>query len=263
MILSSASFVAKHERAIARKVRGMKILPTLAVVLVGNDPASLSYVRQKERMAIKLRCGFFLLHLPESARTDYIVAQIKKLNTSTAVHGIIVQLPLPKRTDTDKVIAAIAARKDVDNLRGNSPFTAPAVAAIWEMLSYADTPKITDRIAIIGYGRVIGKPLHAFFCARGFTNIVIANHATKNLSALTEDADIVVSGVGKANLITTVKKGARVIDAGASIHKGRIVGDVHTAKVRAHAAILTPVPGGIGPLTVIHLFTNCVIAAQR
>ena len=263
MILSSAPFVKKHERAIAKKVRGMKTPPTLAVVLIGNDPASLSYVRQKERMAIQLGCGFFLLHLPENTTTDYIIAQVKKLNANTAVHGIIVQLPLPKRIDTDRVLAAIAAKKDVDNLRGNSPFVAPAVAAIWEMLSYAGAPKTSDRIAIIGYGRVIGKPLYAFLRARGFNNIVVANHTTKNISALTKDADIIVSGVGKANLITTVKKGARVIDAGASIYKGTIVGDVHGAKVRSRAAILTPVPGGIGPLTVIHLFTNCVSAAQR
>ena len=263
MILSSAPFVEKHERAIAKKVRGMKTPPTLAVVLVGNDPASLSYVHQKERMAIKLGCGFFLLHLPESATTDYIIAQIKKLNTNTAVHGIIVQLPLPKRTDTDRVIAALAAKKDVDNLRGNSPFVAPAVAAIWEMLISTVALRITDRIAIIGYGRVIGKPLHTFLRARGFKNLVVANHTTKNISALTKDADIIVSGVGKANLITMVKKGARVIDAGASVYKGKIVGDVNVKKVRAKAAVITPVPGGIGPLTVIHLFTNCVSAAQR
>lgn len=263
MILPSAPFVEKHERAIAKKVHGMKTPPTLAVVLVGNDPASLSYVRQKERMAIKLGCGFFLLHLPENAKADYIIAQIKKMNANTAVHGVIVQIPLPKRADTNRVLAAIAAKKDVDNLRGNSPFIAPAVAAIWEMLSYAGAPRIADRIAIIGYGRVIGKPLHVFLRARGFKNIVVADHATKNISTLTKNADIIVSGVGKAHLITTVKKGARIIDAGTSAYKGKIVGDVNVTKVRAKAAIITPVPGGIGPLTVTHLFTNCVIAAQR
>src|SRR3989344_5390213 len=263
MILPSAPFVEKNERAIAKKVRGMKTPPTLAVVLVGNDPASLSYVRQKERMAAKLGCGFFLLHIPARAKTNYIIAQIKKLNANTAVHGIIVQLPLPKQADTNRVINAIAAKKDVDNLRGNSPFTAPAVKAIWEMLSHTGVPRISDRIAIIGYGRVIGKPFHAFLRAREFKNIVVADHAIKNIVTLTKDADIVISGVGKANLVTTVKKGARVIDAGTSVYKGKIVGDVDIAKVRAKAAVITPVPGGIGPLTVIHLFINCVIAAQR
>ncbi|OGD23301.1 hypothetical protein A2Z10_01175 [Candidatus Azambacteria bacterium RBG_16_47_10] len=263
MILPSAPFVEKNRRAIAKKVRGMQTPPTLAVVLVGNDPASLSYVRQKERMATTLGCGFFLLHLPERSTADYIIAQIKKLNANTAVHGIIVQLPLPKRADADCVIAAITPKKDVDNLRGNSPFIAPSVAAIWEMLSHTGAPNVSDRIAIIGYGRVIGKPLHAFLLARGFKNIGIADSATKDISALTKDADIIVSGVGKANLITTVKKGVRIIDAGASVYNGKIVGDVAVAKVRAKAAVLTPVPGGIGPLTVIHLFTNCVIAAQR
>src|SRR3990167_7467044 len=111
MILPSASFVAKNERAIAKKVRGLKTPPTLGVVLIGNDPASHSYVRQKESMATKLGFGFFLLHLPARAKTDYIIAQIKKLNMNTAIHGIIVQLPLPKRADTDRVIAAIAAKK--------------------------------------------------------------------------------------------------------------------------------------------------------
>lgn len=263
MILPSAPFVTKNEKIIVKKIRGMKTAPTLAVVLVGNDPASLTYVRQKERMALKLGCGFFLLHLPEGTHADHIIAQIKKLNANTAVHGIIVQLPLPKRTDTDKIIIAIAAKKDVDNLRGSSPFTAPAVAAIWEMLTSTGAPRTSDRIAIIGYGRVIGKPLHAFLTTRGFTNIVVANSATKDIAALTKEADVIVSGVGKANLITAVKKGASVIDAGASVYKGKIVGDVDVKKVQAKAAVLTPVPGGIGPLTVIHLFTNCVIAAQR
>lgn len=258
MILPSAPFVEKNERAITKKVRGMKTPPTLAVVLVGNDPASLSYVRQKERMALKLGCGFFLLHLPESTHADHIIAQIKNLNANTAVHGIIVQLPLPKRTDTDKVINVIAAKKDVDNLRGNSPFTAPAVTAIWEMLTAAGVPKTSDRIAIIGYGRVIGKPLHAFLLSRGFHNIAVADSTTKDIPAITKDADIIVSGVGKANLITTVKKNVKIIDAGASIYKGKIVGDVDVAKVRAKAAIITPVPGGIGPLTVVYLFNNLV-----
>ncbi|MEK7493713.1 MAG: bifunctional 5,10-methylenetetrahydrofolate dehydrogenase/5,10-methenyltetrahydrofolate cyclohydrolase [Patescibacteria group bacterium] len=260
MILPSAPFVERNERFIVKKVRSMKTPPTLAVVLVGNDPASLSYVRQKERMAIKLGCGFFLLHLPKGVTTEYIIAQIKKLRANTAVHGIIVQLPLPKHTDTDRVISAIAAKKDIDNLRGDSPFVAPAVTAIWEMLSRTGTPHITDRIAIIGYGRVIGKPFHMFLLARGFKNIVVADSATKDISALTKDADIIVSGVGKANLITTVKKGVRIIDAGASIYKGTLVGDVDMKKVRAKAAVLTPVPGGIGPLTVIHLFTNLITA---
>ena len=260
MILPSAPFVATNEKTIAKKVRAMKTPPTLAVVLVGSDPASLTYVRQKERMALKLGCGFFLLHLPERTRAEHIIAQIKKLNTDASVHGIIVQLPLPNRKDTDAVVAAISPKKDVDNLRGDSPFTSPAVTAIWEMLSASTVPNKNDRIAIIGYGRIIGKPLHAFLLARGFSNIVVADSTTKNISALTKDADIVVSGVGKANLITTVKKGAIVIDAGACLHKGTIVGDVNSTKVKAKAAILTPVPGGIGPLTVIHLFTNLITA---
>lgn len=260
MILPSAPFVAKNETILAKKVRAMKTPPTLAVVLVGSDPASLTYVRQKERMALKLGCGFFLLHLPDRARTEHIIGQIQKLNKDASIHGIIVQLPLPNRKDTNAVIAAISPKKDVDNLRGNSPFTAPAVTAIWEMLSASTVLNKNDRIAIIGYGRIIGKPLHAFLMQRGFTNITIADSATKNISALTKDADIVVSGVGKAKLITTVKKGASVIDAGACLHNGKIVGDVDVKKVQAKAAILTPVPGGIGPLTVIHLFTNLITA---
>lgn len=263
MILSSAAFVAKNEKTIAKKVRAMKTPPTLAVVLVGSNPASLTYVRQKERMALKLGCGFFLLHIPERARAEHIIGHIQKLNKDTSIHGIIVQLPLPNPKDTDTVIAAISPKKDVDNLRGDSPFTSPAVTAIWEMLSASTVPDKNARIAIIGYGRIIGKPLHAFLLQRGFSNIAVANSATKNISALTKDADIIVSGVGKANLVTTVKKGAIVIDAGACLYKGKIVGDVDVRKAQKNAAVITPVPGGVGPLTVIHLFTNCVIAAQR
>lgn len=263
MILYSKPFVEKNEREIIKKTRSATTIPVLAVVLVGSDTASLAYVRQKERIATRLGCGFLLIHLPKTARTAYVIAHIKKLNANTAVHGIIVQLPLPEKINTPRILSAIAQKKDVDNLRGGSSFISPAVLAIWHMLFCAGAPQKNDRIAIVGYGQTVGKPFHIFLLKRGFRNIAIIGRETKNLDVFTENADIIVSGVGRANLIRKVKKGARVIDAGTSSYKGKIVGDVDVARVRAKAALLTPVPGGVGPLTVSYLFKNVVLAAQR
>ena len=162
--------------------------------------------------------------------------------------------------NTEKIISTIKKDKDVDNLRGDSPFVSPAVQAIWQLLCSSDKPLKKVNILLVGYGRTIGQPMHSYLAKKGFTNITIADKNTKNLSRLTEKANIIISGVGKANLIKKVKKGAVVIDAGASMRKGKIVGDVNMKSAEKSAALITPVPGGVGPLTVAYLFKNLVIA---
>lgn len=256
MILYSAPLVKKVERKILKATVHLKTKPLLAVVLIGKDPASLSYIRQKSSAAERVGCAFKLFSLPGNTAQTKVVATIKKLNHDKRVTGIIVQLPAPKKFDAEKIVQAIAPEKDVDNLRGDSPFTAPAVQAIWQILSETKKPTKETGILIVGYGRIIGKPLHAFLMKKGFSNITIADKNTKNISALTKKVGIIVSGVGKANLITEVKKGAVVIDAGASRYNGKITGDVALEHVAKKAAIMTPVPGGVGPLTVSYLFRN-------
>ena len=260
MILYSAPLVKKVERKILKATARLKTKPLLAVVLIGKNHVSLSYIRQKSRAGERMGCSFKLFLLPGNAAQAKVIATIEKLNRDTRVTGIIVQLPAPKKFNAEKIVQAIAPEKDIDNLRGDSPFTAPAVQAIWQILSETKKPEKEAKILIVGYGRIIGRPLHAFLIKKGFSNITIADKNTKNISALTKKADIIVSGVGKTNLITEVKKGVVVIDAGASRHNGKIAGDVALERVAKKAAVVTPVPGGVGPLTVTYLFKNLLLA---
>ena len=261
-LLYSKPFVEKIEKEILRKTRGMKTPPVLGIVLVGNNSASLSYVRRKEQTAKKLGCEAKLFHFSSSAGESEMITLIKKLNTDKKISGVIVQLPLPEGFNTEKIISSIAKRKDVDNLRGDSPFISPAVQAIWQLLNTANKFSKKANILIVGYGRTIGQPIHSHLVKKGFDNITIADKNTKNLSRLTKKADIIISGAGKVNLIKKVKKGAIVIDAGASLHKGKIVGDVDIKRVAKKAKLITPVPGGVGPLTVAYLFRNLALVKK-
>lgn len=241
----------------------MKTPPVLGIVLVGNNPASLSYIKRKEQTAEKLGCDAKLFHFSPSADETEIIALIKKINTDKKISGFIVQLPLPEKFNTKKIISAIKKEKDVDNLRGSSPFTSPAVQAIWQLLNTINKPSKKVKVLIVGYGQTIGKPMHNYLAKKGFANITIADKNTKNISRLIEEADIIISGVGKANLIKKVKKGAIVIDAGACLYKGKIVGDIDMERVEKTALFVTPVPGGVGPLTVAYLFKNLIIARTK
>ena len=260
MILYSKPFVEKIEKEILKKTLGMKTPPVLAIVLVGKDPASLNYIKRKKQIAVKLGCEAKLFHFSPDADEKEIINLIKKINADKKISGVIVQLPLPAKFNTDKIISTIKKSKDVDNLRGDSPFISPAVQAIWTLLNTENKPSKKANILIVGYGQTIGQPIHSHLVKKGFDNIIIADRNTKNLSRLTEKADVIISGAGKANLIKDVKKDAIVIDAGASLHKGKIVGDVDLKRVAKKAKILTPVPGGIGPLTVVYLFKNLINA---
>jgi len=237
--------------------------PTLAVVLVGNDPASVNYVNRKGAVAELIGCGFRIYRLPASASETRIISLIERLNKNTVVNGTIVQLPLSNKIRTEKVLSAISPKKDVDNLRGDSPFVSPSVQAIWHLLSVAEKQNKKTKMLIVGYGRLIGKPLHAFLLQKGFSNIAVADSTTKNLTSLTAKTEVLISAVGKPNLIKEIKKGAVVIDAGAGFIKGKIKGDVDVARVSKLAKVITPVPGGVGPLTVVYLFKNVVLSMLK
>ena len=259
-LLYSKPFVEKIEKEILKKTRVMKTPPILAIVLVGNDPASISYVKRKEQTAKKLGCEAKLFHMLTDTNEAEIITLIKKINTDKKILGMIVQLPLPDKFNTDKIISMIKKSKDVDNLRGDSPSVSPSTQAIWTLINIAGKPSKKANVLIVGYGKIIGRPMRAFLLKKKFTNIEIADRKTKNLSLLAKKADIIISGAGQANLIKDVKKGAVVIDAGASLHKGKIAGDVDMKRAAKKAKLITPVPGGVGPLTVVYLFKNLINA---
>ncbi|OGD31506.1 hypothetical protein A3C91_01335 [Candidatus Azambacteria bacterium RIFCSPHIGHO2_02_FULL_52_12] len=268
LLLYGKPLAQKVERDIARHIlrqsRGqagkMRRKPALAVVLAGDNHASVNYVERKGLAARSVGCGFAVHRLPAGVSQARVALLIEKLNKSKLVDGIIVQLPMPTKFNTQKILSAIAPQKDVDNLRGDSPYLSPSVQAIWHMLSKAGKPQKHTSILIVGHGRLIGKPVYGFLLKKGFTNITVADKTTKNLSTLTAKADVIISAVGKPGLIKKVKKGAIVIDAGSGLKKGKIKGDVDVARVAQLAKIVTPVPGGVGPLTVVYLFKNLLSA---
>src|SRR3989344_156032 len=192
MILYSKPFVEKIEKEILKKTRRMKAPPVLAIVLAGNDPASISYIKRKEQTAKKLGCEAKLFYfaatrehrerssrrMTASAEETEIIAIIKKINADKKISGVIVQLPLPAKFNTDKIISTIKKSKDVDNLRGDSPFISPAVQAIWMLLNAEGKPPKKANVLIIGYGQTIGKPMHTFLLKKKFTNIEIADKKT-------------------------------------------------------------------------------------
>ncbi len=234
--------------------------PALAVVLVGDNHASLNYVERKGIVARAVGCVFTIHRLPAGTSQMRVIALIEKLNKSRRINGIIVQLPLPATFNTEKILSVIAPEKDVDNLRGDSPYLSPSVQAVWHLLQKAGKINKDAGILIVGHGRLIGKPVYGFLLKKGFMNVTVADKMTKNLSTLTGRADIIISAVGKPGLIKKVKKGALVIDAGSGLQKGKIKGDVAIAAVEKRAGIVTPVPGGVGPLTVVYLFKNLLSA---
>jgi methylenetetrahydrofolate dehydrogenase (NADP+)/methenyltetrahydrofolate cyclohydrolase len=241
---------------------------------VGDDPASQVYVRAKERACAQAGVASRRLAFPADAPPESVLAALAQLNADPAVHGILVQLPLPARFDAREVIDAIAPAKDVDGFRldhlgavlagapGIAPCTPDAVVALLD----AEGIALDGRHAVVvGRSNIVGKPLAMMLLARGAT-VTICHSRTAGLAAFTRAADVLVVATGRAGLVTgdMVKPGAAVIDVGINrLPGGRLVGDVDFASAAAVAGHITPVPGGVGPMTVARVVANAVAAAER
>lgn len=252
----------------------------LAVVQVGKNAVSETYIHKKEEVALELGIGFELHKLAQEISQTEIKNSVAAIGKDKKVSGLIVQLPLPQHINQQEVLDEIPLEKDVDVLsskalglfsQGALPWLPPTVKAVSLLLKEAKVHLKGARVLVIGAGRLVGLPLSLWLLREGAT-LTIANKATTNLSSLTKQADIIISGVGKAGLITgaMVKKGAVIIDAGTSVSENvrrqasnisrinRIEGDVDFKSVSKKARFLSPVPGGVGPLTVACLFENLV-----
>ncbi|MCL5795400.1 MAG: bifunctional 5,10-methylenetetrahydrofolate dehydrogenase/5,10-methenyltetrahydrofolate cyclohydrolase [Patescibacteria group bacterium] len=220
MILNGKVIAKKILGNLAKKIAKMKNKPCLAVILVGHDPASVAYVKIKEQTAKKIGVGFKKIALPANTPQDKIINSINKLNLNPNITGVIVQLPLPKDIDTDEIVNSIDPKKDIDGLNPvNNVMIPPTPAAILEILSYYKISLANKNIVLVGHGRLVGKPMEKILRSRPEKiKLIICNSQTKNLAAITKTADILISAVGVANLITAgmVKKGVVVIDAGTS-----------------------------------------------
>lgn len=259
-------------RTAALKARGIQ--PTLAIVLVGDDPASQVYVKHKVNDSSETGLVANLERYPADMAEADLLARIHALNDDPAVHGILVQLPLPKHMDSHQVIEAISPAKDVDGFHvasagalmvgqpGFWPCTPHGCMKMLESIGYDLRGK---HAVVIGRSNIVGKPMAMMLLAQNAT-VTICHSGTADLGAMTRQADVVVAAVGKVNLLTAdmVKPGAVVIDVGMNRNaEGKLCGDVDFAGVKEVAGWITPVPGGVGPMTRAMLLANTLEAAER
>lgn len=271
------ALAAQVREEIARKAAELTaagVQPCLAVILVGEDPASAVYVRNK--VAACEKAGFRSLKFGYSADVapEEVFAKIAELNADATVHGILVQLPLPKQFDADKVLEAISPEKDVDGfhaenfgllLQGRKSFYPCTPWGVMKMLDSENVPLKGAEAVVIGRSNIVGKPMAVMLLARGAT-VTVCHSQTRDLAFHTKRADIVVAAVGKPKFLTgdMIKPGAVVIDVGINRGEdGKLCGDVDFASAREQASLITPVPGGVGPMTITMLLANTVESAQR
>ena len=246
--------------------------PGLAIVLVGGDAASSVYSKAILRVANDVGVGARLEQLSAQVSPDELRAMLVHLNNDEATQGIIVQMPLPAHLSQKMVADTIAASKDIDGISPRSAgnlflglpsFLPSTAAAVVEILERTQTPLAGKRVVILGRSNVVGKPLAMMLLQKNAT-ITVCHSRSANLAAMTRQADVLVAAIGRANMITAamVRPGAVVIDVGINaLPEGGIVGDVDVASVREVASVLTPTPGGVGPLTNVLLLKQCVQAA--
>jgi len=248
--------------------------PGLAVILVGDDPASAIYVRNKIQACEQTGIRSFADRLPADTSTEQLLSRIAELNADPAVHGILVQLPLPPYIDTRQVLESIAFDKDVDGLHatnagltlmGTPHFRSCTPYGVMKMLETTDIPIAGAHAVVLGRSNMVGKPMAMLLLAANAT-VTIAHSKSRDLPGLTRQADILVAAVGRRNLVTAdmVKPGAVVVDVGTNrTPEGRLAGDVDFAGVSEVAGWISPVPGGVGPMTITMLLVNTVESAER
>lgn len=261
MIFYGKLVAEKIYEKIEKEKLSLKEKPFLAIILVGNDPASLAYVHLKEKIAARLGFGFKIYHFLEDIKQEELESLISDLNNNDFISGVVIQLPLPDSIDTEKIIKKVDERKDIDGFSGS--FVAPTAQAILDILDYYQIDLKQKKIVIVGHGRLVGQPLEIILKTKNIF-VTVCDSKTENLKDETLQADILISATGVPGLITPemVRPDAIVIDAGSSEANGKMVGDV-TPAVYEKITGFTPNPGGVGPVTVAELFLNLVKATKK
>jgi len=249
-------------------------IPGLAVVIVGDNPASQVYVRNKHRACGEVGIYSEVHELPDNTSQEELLALVDKLNADDNINGILVQLPLPKHLNEEEVLLRISPKKDVDAFHpenvgkimiGNFSFLPCTPAGVMELLKYYNISPLGKHCVIIGRSNIVGKP-QAMLMLKENATVTICHSRTKNLTDITSQADIVVAAVGKPNFVTAdmVKDGAVVVDVGINrLEDGKLCGDVDFSRVEPKASYITPVPGGVGPMTITMLLKNTLTAAKE
>ncbi len=261
------------EAEVAAEIARLGIRPGLVAVRVGNDPASEIYVRNKAKKARELGLEGTELVFPETMTEDALLAEVARLNGDDAVDGILVQLPLPKQIDPKKVIDAIDPAKDVDGfhpvnvglLHLGRPALVPCTpSGVMRLIDSTGVAIEGKRAVVIGRSDIVGKPVAALLLARNAT-VTICHSRTRDLAAVAREAEILVAAIGRARFVTAemIRPGAVVIDVGINRIDGKLCGDVDFQAAKETAGWITPVPGGVGPMTIAVLMSNTVRAAAR
>jgi len=277
----AARATAEIAQGVAARVAAGQTPPGLAVVLIGDDPASQTYVRNKRRTTEAVGMLSSSYDLPATTTQDDLLALIDRLNADPTVHGILVQMPVPKHIDPQAVILRISADKDVDGFHpvnvgrvwiGEKSGFAPCTpAGVMVLLEKAGVPVAGANAVVLGRSTIVGKPMTSLLVNASAT-VTVCHSKTRDLPSVTRQADILIAAIGKPEFVTAdmVKPGAVVIDVGinrvndATNAKGYVIrGDVHFASVREVASKITPVPGGVGPMTIAMLLKNTVRAAAQ
>ena len=275
-ILDGKAMSDELRAKIAERVASLKkqgVTPGLAVILVGHDPASEIYVRNKGKGCEETGIYSRTIHLPEDTTQEELNSEIEKLNKDPAIHGILVQLPLPKQLDEQDTLAKILPEKDVDGfhlinaghmLTGTEGVIACTPRGALHMIKQTGIDLNGKEAVVIGRSNIVGKPM-AMLLLRENCTVTICHSRTKNLAEHTRRADILVAAVGRARFVTAdmVKAGAVVIDVGINRVDGKVCGDVDFENVKEKASWITPVPGGVGKMTITMLLDNTVEAAER
>lgn len=276
-IIDGKAIAAKVRGRIAGQVEQLKakgVTPGLAVVLVGDDPASRVYVGMKKKMCLELGMHSSDHELPADTSQAQLLALIDQLNNDERIHGILVQLPLPPHIDTDFVLEAISPMKDADGFHPYNmgrlaigkptfqPCTPYGVMVMLEEIGYDLTGK---EVVVVGRSNIVGKPV-ALMCLARHATVTICHSRTRDLADVVRRADVVIAAVGKAEMVKGdwIKPGAVVIDVGINrVAEKKLVGDVEYAAAAERASAITPVPGGVGPMTIAMLLQNTLESAQR
>ena len=269
-----AAEITEEMRLRAQALREKGIVPCLAVILAGNDPASEIYVRNKRRACKRAGIESRMIRLDQSVSREEILREIHALNQDPAVHAVLVQLPLPGHLDETEILSAVLPEKDADGfhplnagrlLTGEKGVLPCTPAGCMELLRRTDVSLSGAEAVVIGRSNIVGKPMSLLLLRENCT-VTLCHSRTKNLAEHVRRADVVICAVGRPGLVTgeMIKPGATVIDVGINrLADGRVVGDADFESVSAVAGAITPVPGGVGPMTIAMLMKNAILAAER
>ena len=269
-----AAEITEEMRLRAQALREKGIVPCLAVILAGNDPASEIYVRNKRRACKRAGIESRMIRLDQNVSREELLREIHALNQDPAVHAVLVQLPLPGHLDETEILSAVLPEKDADGfhplnagrlLTGEKGVLPCTPAGCMELLRRTGVSLSGAEAVVIGRSNIVGKPM-ALLLLRENCTVTLCHSRTKNLAEHVRRADVVICAVGRPGLVTgeMVKPGATVIDVGINrLADGRVVGDADFESVSAVAGAITPVPGGVGPMTIAMLMKNAILAAER